>query len=211
VSTRQTLSAHRREVTGKAVAHLRREGLLPAVVYGHDHPSESIQVDAKEFEHIRRSAGRHALIDLKIGTGRPRPVLIQTVQEHPVRRVPLHIDFHAVRMTEEMTADIPLLSTGQSVMVERYDGTLLQTLDHLRVHALPADLPQEVRFDISRLDSFEAVLHVRDLPLPPRVTVLNDMDEPVAHVQQPRVEVVAPVAGAEAGILPAAGEGAAAT
>jgi large subunit ribosomal protein L25 len=196
VSTRPTLSAHRREVSGKAVAHLRREGLLPAVVFGHGHPSESIQIDAKEFEHLRRSAGRHALIDLRIDAGRPRPVFIQTVQEHPVRRVPIHADFHLVKMTEEMSADIPIVSTGLSVMVDRHDGTLLQQLDHVKVRALPADLPQEIAYDASLLDSFDAVIHVRDLPIPPRVTLLTDGDEAVAHVLAPRVEIVAaPAAG----------------
>ena len=187
--TRPTLTAHRRDLTGKAVIRLRKQGILPAVLYGHGQESEAIQIDAKAFEALRKSAGRHALIDLKVEGGRAQPAMIHGVQEHPVRRVPLHVDFLAVRMTEEIAMDVPLEPTGESVAVEKHGGTLLQTLDHLRLRALPGDMPQSVHFDVGALDSFEAAIHVRDLQLPPRVTLLTDPGEAVAHVQPSRAEI----------------------
>jgi large subunit ribosomal protein L25 len=206
VSTRPALSASKRELRGKSVARLRREGILPAVVFGHGHPSEAIQVDAREFETLRRTAGRHALIDLKVGPGRPRPVMIQSIQEHPVRRVPLHVDFHLVKMTEELTVDVPLIPVGESPAVEKLDGVLLHALDQVKVRALPADLPQTIEYDVSVLATFDDVIHARDLVLPPRVALVTDPDELVAHVGRPRIEHVAEAApGAEAG--PAAAEG----
>jgi large subunit ribosomal protein L25 len=192
--SRPTLAAHRRDVTGKHTSRLRTEGILPAVVFGHNHASESVQVDAKEFSALQKVAGRHALVDLKVDGGRVRPVMIHGVQEHPIRRVPIHVDFYLVKMTEEMTVDVPLVPTGGSVLVEKHDGTLLQSIDHVRVRALPADLPPEIHYDISHLETWDAVVHVRDLVLPPKITVLNDLAEPVAHVAQPRVEE-APAAG----------------
>lgn len=187
--TRPALTAQPRELTGKAVARLRREGKLPAVLYGHGQPSQSIQVDAKEFETLSRTAGRHALIDLKVEGSRTHPAVIHGVQEHPVKRVPLHVDFYLVKMTEEMVMEVPLEPVGTSIAVEKQGGTLLQTVEHVRLRALPADMPQTLEFDISALDSFDAVIHVRDLQLPPRVTLLSDPDEPVAHVQPSRAEI----------------------
>ncbi len=187
--TRPTLTVQPREITGKDVARLRKQGILPAVLFGHGQQSEPIQVDAKAFETLTKSAGRHALIDLKIGGGRTRQAIVQGVQEHPVRRTPLHIDFHLVKMTEEMSMDVPLLPVGTSVAVEKHNGTLLQTLDHVRLRGLPSDMPQTIEFDISVLDSFDAVIHVRDLHLPAKVTLHSDPDETVAHVQPSRAEV----------------------
>jgi large subunit ribosomal protein L25 len=201
VTTRPVLVAHRREISGKAVARLRHQGILPAVVYGHGHPSESIQLDAKDFDALRRGHGRNALIDLKIDAHGARPVLVHGVQEHPVRRVPIHVDFYLVTMTEELTVDVPLVPVGESLAVEKHGGTLLQPIDHVRVRALPGDLPQSIEYDISVLDSFDIHLHVRDLVIPPKVTLLTDPDEPLAHVQPSRAEVAVE---AEAAVAPSA-------
>ena len=189
MTTRPALTAHRRDVTGKDVARLRRQGILPAVLYGHGQASEAIQVDAKAFDTLARAAGRHALIDLKVDGGHARPAMIHGVQEHPVRRTPIHVDFYLVKMTEEITMDVPLEATGESVAVEKHGGTLLQTLDHVRVRALPGDMPRAIAFDVSVLDSFEASIRVRDLVVPAQVAVLTDADEAVAHVQPSRAEI----------------------
>ncbi len=200
---RPELTAQRRQVTGKEVARLRRQGIVPAVVYGHGQPSEALQVDARAFEQLRRRVGRNALVDLHVDNGRPSPVLVHAVQEHPVNRHVLHVDFLLVRMTEEMTVDVPIALTGTSDAVEKQGGTLLHLIDHVRVRALPADLPDALELDVTPLRSFEEVLHVRDLLVPPRVTLLTDPEEPIARVQPPRVEeeelvAAAGVEGAEA-------------
>jgi len=187
--TRPVLAAQRREITGKDVARLRRQGILPAVLYGHGEASEAIQVDAKAFEAMSRAAGRHALIDLKVDGERTHQAVVHGVQEHPVRRTPLHVDFYLVRMTEEMTMDVTLAPVGVSLAVEKHSGTLLQTLEHVRLRGLPGAMPQVIEYDVSVLDSFEAVIRVRDLPIPAKVTLLTDLDETVAHVQPSRAEV----------------------
>jgi large subunit ribosomal protein L25 len=210
VSTRPALSATKRDLHGKNVARLRREGILPAVVFGHGHATESIHVDAREFETLRRTAGRHALVDLKVGSGRARPVMVQSVQEDPIRRVPLHIDFHLVKMTEEMTVDVELVATGESHALQRLDGVLLHALENIRLRALPAEIPQSIEYDISVLYGFDDVIHVRDLALPPHVTLVTDPDELVAHVGRPRVEHVPEAAPAAPEAAPAPAEDAAA-
>src|SRR4051794_38254843 len=97
MSDRPRLAAASRSVTGKAVAHLRRQGQLPAVVYGHGTASEPVSLDAHEFDLLRRHAGASTLVDLAVDKGKPRPVLLHGVQVHPVTRRPLHVDLFAVR------------------------------------------------------------------------------------------------------------------
>ena len=210
---RPSLAAERRTETGKIVKRLRAAGRLPAVVYGHGVPSESLTIDAHTFDALRRHIGQNALVDLKVdGARATTPVLVHTVQVHPVSRRPIHVDLLAVRMTQEMIVDVPLVPTGTAPAVEVQGGTLLHFLDSVKVRALPDHLPQSIEYDISSLVDFEGTVHVRDLPIPGDVTLLNDVDEPVARVQAPRVEVEeAPEAEeGEEGEAAEGGEGAAA-
>jgi large subunit ribosomal protein L25 len=190
---------------------------MPAVVYGHGHASQAIQLEARAFDDLRRHAGRNALVDLKVGGGRAMPVLLHHVQEHPVNRRALHADFLVVKMTEELTVDVPIAMVGESVAVDKEGGTLLHLRDTVQVRALPGDLPSSLELDVTPLDSFDVVLHVSDLQVPDKVTLLTDPTEPLARVQPPRLEVEPTTveeaaegeaeAGAEAGEEGAAAEG----
>jgi large subunit ribosomal protein L25 len=197
--SRPKLSAQPRAAHGKAVRQLRRDGLLPGVVYGKKHESMAIQLDAHEFELLRRRSGRNVLVDLALDGGRPQPVLLHAIQEHPVSRRPLHVDLLAVDMTEERTVDVPVVTSGTSAAVERMGGILLHLRDTVQVRALPDDLPTNLTLDITPLENFEVVLHASALELPAEVTLVTDPEEPVARVQPPRVEeVVEPEVEAEA-------------
>jgi large subunit ribosomal protein L25 len=209
--TRPRLAAQPRHASGKAVKRLRRSGLLPAVVYGRGRESQLIQLDAHEFDLLRRQTGRHALLDLTLDGGRPQPVLVQAIQEHPVTRHALHVDLLLVNLREERTVDVPVAMIGESEAVERMGGVLLHLRDSVQVRALPDDIPPAVELEISPLDSFDVVLHASDLRLPGGVTLVTDPAEPLARVQPPRVEEEVPVAAeeeAEAEAEEAAEEGA---
>jgi large subunit ribosomal protein L25 len=188
-TARPTLSAQHREITGKAVARLRKAGQLPAVVYGHGVDSSNVTIDGHEFDVLRKHIGQNALVDLSVDGQAAQPVLIHDVQIHPVNRRPLHADLFLVRMTEELTVDVPLVSTGTSHAIEQLGGTLLHPTETLRVKALPDHLPQSIEYDIESLVDFDAAIHVRDLVIPSDVTLLTDPDEIVAKVQAPRIEV----------------------
>ena len=188
-TARPTLTAEHREVTGKAVNRLRKEGRLPAVVFGHGLESASVSLDTHDFEQLRRRAGQNALIDLSVDGSKTTPVLIQHVQIHPVNRRPLHVDLFAVRMTEELTVDVPLIPTGQSTAVTDLGGTLLHPTEQLRVKALPDHLPQSISYSIESLTDFDSVVKVSDLEIPDDVTLLSDPDDVIATVQRPRIEV----------------------
>jgi large subunit ribosomal protein L25 len=192
-TARATLAAEHRELTGKKVARLRRAGRLPAVVYGHGIDSASISIDSHEFEQLRRHTGPNALVDLSIDGKKPNPVLVSAVQVHPVHRRTLHVDLFLVRMTEELTVDVPLVATGESPAVANLGGTLLHPIESVKIRALPDHLPQSIEYSVETMTDFETTMNVRDLVIPSDVTLLTDGDEIIAKVQPPRVEEVVEV------------------
>lgn len=214
-TARATLAAEHRAVTGKKVAALRHAGRLPAVVYGHGIDSDSISLDAHDFEQLRRHTGPNALVDLSVDGKKPRPVLVHSIQVHPVNRRTLHVDLFLVRMTEELTVDVPLVAIGEAPAVTLNGGTLLHPIESVRVRALPDHLPQSIEYSVASLADFETTIHVRDLIVPSDVSLLTDGDEIVAKVQPPRVEeepivvaVAEAVEGEAAGEAEGAGEAA---
>lgn len=207
---RPTLAALPRTEMGKATAHLRKAGRIPAVVFGHGE-STSVSVDAHEFELLRRHAGANALIDLHVEGSRTTPVVVNGVQLHRVHRTPLHVDLFRVKMTEDMTVDVVVHSLGESEAVTKEGGTLIHAVDHVRVRARPDHLPKFIEVDITTLTGFDSVIAVRDLPVPAGATILNDPDEVIFRVLAPRVVEVEPVAAeAETAAAAASTEGEAA-
>ena len=206
-TARATLAAEHRDVLGKKVAGLRRAGRLPAVVYGHGIDSDSVSIDTHEFEQLRRHTGPNALVDLSVDGNKARPVLVHSVQVHPVNRRPLHVDLFLVRMTEELTVEVPLVATGEAPAVTLHGGTLLHPSESVRVRALPDHLPQFIEYSVAGIGDFDTAIHVRDLTVPSDVTLLTDGDEIIAKVQPPRVEEEPVVAEGE-GVEGEAEEGA---
>jgi large subunit ribosomal protein L25 len=189
-TARPALAAARRAITGKKVAGIRREGRLPAVVFGRGLASDAVSVDTHEFELLRRHAGPNTLIDLTIEGEKPAPVLVHGVQLHRVTQRPLHVDLYVVRMTEELTVEVPLVAEGESEAVNTHGGTLLHVTEHVRVRALPDHLPQSIRYSVASLATFDDLIHVSDLEIPADATLLTDPGEIVAKVLPPRVEEV---------------------
>jgi large subunit ribosomal protein L25 len=205
MADRPALAAERRTVTGKGVARLRKEGHLPGVVYGHGTDSEPLTFDAHEFELLRRHAGASTLVDLRVGGGKARPVLISGVQVHPVNRRPLHVDLFAVRMTEELTVEVQLVGTGIAPAVEN-GGTLVHPTSSVRIRALPANLPDQLTYDLSSLVDYDTTITAADLVAPDGVTIQADPAEVIARVLAPRVEEAVVAAPGEGGEAPAEGE-----
>ena len=189
MSTRPSLAAEPRTVIGKKVNSLRREGILPAVIFGGGKPSEPIQISALDWEILRRKqVTRNTLLDITVGSAKAKPVLVQSISEDPRSRKPTHVDFQVVRMTEEMTVDVPLVMVGSSTAVEKEGGTLIHLKETIHLRALPGDLPTSIEVDVSGLVDFETTLHVSDLTVPKGVHILTDASEPIARVMAPRTE-----------------------
>jgi large subunit ribosomal protein L25 len=207
--TTTVLTATSRTETGRAVAHLRKAGKIPAVVFGHGLASLSVTLDAHEFDHLRRTIHSNSIISLEIDGKDTRRVMVHGIHIDPRSRHLLHVDLFALKSGEEVTVEIPLHTTGEAYAATKLGGTLLHTFDRVRVRALPEKLPESLEVSIESLVDFDAAVHLRDVALPEGVTLLNDPDEVVAKViPQRAVEepVVAEVAPVVAEVAPEAAE-----
>jgi large subunit ribosomal protein L25 len=182
------ISVVARDVTGKGTKRLRASGIVPGVVFGKTAGSVAVQLEAKALEALYREAGRTSIVKVSVDGGSPTSVVIKSVQRHPLTGRALHVDFFAPDLTHEMMVDVPLVFVGKPPAIEETGGSLFTSLDHLKVKALPADLPHEITVDVSSLVDLEAAIHVSDLPVAENVTVLNEPEEMVARVMPPRVE-----------------------
>ncbi len=196
--TRLQLSARSRQSLLKSYTKkLRREGKIPATVYGKDFESKPIEIEAEELEQILKSpGGRLALIDLKIDgkSSKAHPVLIQEIQRNPITKKIIHVDFHRVSLNEPVHASVPLVLVGEAPG-QKQGGILEQFTRELEVKALPEHIPPHIDVDVSKLALGESI-HVGDLTLQADIEVLGPPpDIVVATVRMPavRVEEVAPV------------------
>jgi len=185
------LTLDAREAQGKANKRLRRDGIVPGVVYGKGEGSTNVQVDAKTFETLYRAAGRTSVVKFRLpGASRATSGFIKSVQRHPLTRQALHVDYYLVNLNVEMEVEVPLVFTGEAPAVEETGGTLLHNLSSVRVKALPNDIPHEITVDVSTLTSLDVAIHVADLNLNrDLVHVQTDGETLVATVVPPRVEV----------------------
>lgn len=180
---------------GKKVKNLRKEGFLPAVLYGKDISAESIAIPKREFQKVYRSVGENTLINLVIEGDKPsspetRKVLISDPQIDPVTDEPIHVDFHQVKLTEKVQADVPLefVNEEEAPAIRELEGTLVKEKDTIEVECLPSDIPRAIEVDISSLKTFDDIIHISDLKVPYNVKVLNDPEEVVTLVMPPRSE-----------------------
>ncbi|HEY8740330.1 MAG TPA: 50S ribosomal protein L25 [Candidatus Dormibacteraeota bacterium] len=178
---------------------LRRQGFIPGVIYGHRVEPVSVSVPRREFERAFHRSGRTQLMDLQIdGEGKPRKVLIREVQYNPRGGSTLHVDFYQVNLKEKIAADVPIVLVGESPAVQRRDGEMAQNLHSLRVSCLPADIPEHIEVDVSRLENVDDSIRISELTVPEEVEVLSDPDDVVVKVAAPRVVEELPVAEGEA-------------
>lgn len=184
-----------RTVLGKQVNALRREGLIPAEMYGHGIQNVHLSVAAKDFSKIYAVAGENTVITLVVGT-KKFPVIIHHVDRHYISGDPIHVDFHQIRMDEKITARVPIEFIGESAAVREKGAVINKSMTEIEVEALPADLPHQLTIDLSGLDDLDKTLYVRDIKLPKGVMSLVDEDTAVATATEPRVEEepTAPVA-----------------
>jgi len=202
------LSAHAREITGKKSRTLRKDGALPAVLYGHQSNSTPIALDFREFQSVYGRAGHTHLVDLALDGGRAVKVLVREVQTHPRRQGPVHVDLYRVNLRDKLHADVPISITGESPAVKRGDGDLLIALHSVRVECLPADIPESIEVDVSHLEELDSAIRLSELAIPEGVTLLSDPEELVVKVAAKKVAME--VAAEEAAEAEAAAEEAAA-
>jgi large subunit ribosomal protein L25 len=181
-----TLTAEVRTAGGKGDSgRVRREGKVPAVVYGLSDPSVAVTVPSRDLSHILSSeSGANTLIALNID-GSSQLALARQIQRHPVKGTVMHVDFVRVRADQTVQGEVPVRLVGDAEGVGR-GGVLEQLLHSVSVEALPRDVPNSLEIDISALEIGSAV-HVSDLPVTSGVVILNEADAVVAQISAPRV------------------------
>lgn len=187
------LKVEKRKVTGRKVKLLRREGILPANIYGKKVKSQAVQLDLKSFLPVYQEVGETGVVSLQLkGETKIRPVLIHNIQIDPVTDRPLHADFYQVSLKEKVTTEIPIELVGESPAVKEKVGILIQPLSEVEVEALPTELPDKFEIDIGKLKEIDDAFAVSDLKIPKGVKVLTGAKQILAKIEPPTKEEVAP-------------------
>jgi len=218
------LKAQKRTVLGRKVKALRRQGQIPAHVFGHKVKTEHVQVVESEFMKVFEKAGETGIIDLAVDNQK-KPVLIKNVQLHPATDKPLHIDFYQVNLSEKVKVHVPLEIIGEAPAAHKKIGLLLTPVSELEIEALPADLPEKIEVNVTGLDEVGKEVKVKDLKVDRSKIEIHADDELViaqigelvtkemeaveAEIEAEQAEVKEEVAAAEgAEAAPAEGEAA---
>jgi len=194
------LALTKRDILGKRVRFLRRQGITPAHLFGHGIESMALQGDTAKIEKLLAQVGKAKLINLKLDKEKKtRLVLLREFQRGPIRGELLHIDFYQVKSKEKITVEVPIVLLGEAPALDTTGNTLMQELDTLTVECLPAKIPAEIGLDTSSLTEPEQMIRVKDIKLGRGITILNDPELAVVKISSRRVErveeaVEAPVA-----------------
>jgi large subunit ribosomal protein L25 len=193
-----------REVMGKATKRLRKVGIIPANIFGHQEASQPVQIDAIAFDQLVRAHHATGIIALRQpGNGATQTALIRHVQHDPRSGKIIHIDFFRVSLTERITSKVPLHFVGEAPAVKLEGGVLLHLMDALDVECEAGDLVEYVEVDVTPLTEIDAILHAGDVKLPTSYTLLTDPKEGIAKVAATRAEIAEEAAEAPAPATPA--------
>jgi large subunit ribosomal protein L25 len=167
------LEAQERTVIGKKVKALRREGLLPAIVYGSGIDPIAITLNTKDVLQTLRVIGANTLVTIKIGK-KEHLVLVRDIQREVIKRDLLHMDFQAVSLDESITSSVPIVVVGEAPAVKEFEALLITSMDALQVEAKAKDLPDTIRVDVTGMLSIGDNIQVKDLVISGDVTILDD-------------------------------------
>ena len=180
-----TLKATARDMVGKKTRFLRREGITPTHLFGHNLKSLELQCNTDELKHVIAQVGTTALFNLGIdGEKRPRKVLIREIQNDPMGRQILHVDFYQIKRTEKLKVEVPLVLSGEAPAMKVKGRSLQDSLTSLSVECLPDKLPHEIEVDLSTLTELGQAIHVKDLRLSTDITVTNDPEQLIVKVTE---------------------------
>jgi large subunit ribosomal protein L25 len=206
---REELKVEKRTVLGKKVKKLRRDGIIPANVYGKAMKSASVQLTLKDFQAVYKEVGETGLVDLNGVEKEALPVLIHNVQMDPRTHTPVHADFFKVNLKEKITARVPVVAVGEPKAVLDKAGLLEQPVMELEVEALPTDLPEKIEVKVDALAAVDEQILVSDIKVDAGVTVLTEPSQVVFKIGElVTKEMEAQAAADEAAAAAAAAEAA---
>jgi large subunit ribosomal protein L25 len=185
------LTVTNREILGKKVKHLRRQGITPLHLFGHGIKSLALQCETGELERVLGQAGHTGLVNLKVDhEKKPRSVVIREFDRDWRKGQLLHVDFYQVRMGEKIKLDVPVALIGEAPALESRDHMLEHELETLNVECLPAKIPASIEVDISSLSEPDQTIRVKDFPVDEDITILNDPDLVVVKISYRHVEKI---------------------
>ncbi len=182
------LKASPRSVTGKQVRRLRREGLLPAVLYGHKFEPMAISLNAHDTALALSGLSQSALVTIELD-GKEYPALVRERQKNYIRNEFIHIDFQVVSRTEKLRTNVSIELHGVSPAVKDFNGVVVSGVTQVEVECLPQDLPERIVLDITKLVNIGDGIYVRDLVLPEGVTIHQPPEEMIVMISAPEQEV----------------------
>lgn len=182
MSDRIVIEAEPREITGKQVNQLRREGQIPGVIYGKKTQQQSVQMEQKALRRALRTAGTTHLVDVKVGD-QLRTVLVREIQQHPTRGDIVHVDFMEVDMKVKLRAAAELVTVGTATPEAEGLGVVTQLLREVEIECLPEALVAEIEVDLSAIRTADDIIHVSDLVAPPGVEIMTDPELLVARFE----------------------------
>ncbi|MPW25658.1 50S ribosomal protein L25 [Alkalibaculum sp. M08DMB] len=186
----ETIKIERRTKTNSnANARLRKGGYLPASVYGKGMETESVSIKMEEFRKILNKLGRNAVLSLEIPSEEPITVMIKEIQNAPLGREFLHVDFQKISLTEEVVADVGIKVIGIEVL-DANKLILVRQIDVISVKAYPQDIPESIEIDVSKMEVGDT-LYIRDIKLPSGVVIEDDPEHGIVSVSEPRVREAA--------------------
>ena len=208
------LACKTREVLGKKVAALRRQGITPVHLFGHGVDSQTLECDSVQLHQVLAKSGSTRLIDLKIDKVKhPKKVLVREVQRNAIRGDLLHVDFYQVRMEEKVRLEIPIVLVGEAPALKQKGNVLAHELTSLNIECLPDAIPNKIEVDLSILAKEGDAIHVSDIKVASGITIIDHPEQLVARVSVPRVkeEVKTEAPAEEAAATAEAAEGGKAT
>ncbi|MCH2311656.1 MAG: 50S ribosomal protein L25 [SAR202 cluster bacterium] len=179
-----------RSISGKKVANLRREGIMPVHLYGGDSGPLSLQGDSAEINKLLPRVGLNIPVSVVVeGGGAGEICFVREVQRHPLTQDILHVDFLRVDVKSKITASVPIEVIGDSPAVRLLGGTLIQNMQSINVEALPLNVPEKITVDITSIEDFETAIHISDISVEGDISITNPSDALVARVAPPRIEL----------------------
>lgn len=181
------LTLVRRERFGKKNRALRREGVIPANIYGHNLQSVAVQVPGDDLRHLLRRSGRNEIIYVQID-GEERPTFVRDIQRNPVTDQILHVDFMQISLQEKVRLEVSIHFTGIAPAVDTHGGILTHSMNQIQVEALPTSIPSSIEIDVSFLTEIGQSIHVRDIVPPANVVIISEPESVVVRVDLPAAE-----------------------
>jgi len=191
MSNQLVLEAQKRTVKGKKVGALRRQGILPGIIYGRIGKEQiepvAIQFDLRETSKVINKLTGSSLITLDV-EGEKYPVILRELQKDIIYGTLRHVDFMAVSLSEKLQTAVSIELIGQAPAEINMAAVVVTGISELEIECLPQDLPERIEVDATVLVDIDSVIYVRDLELPENIEVLTDPDELIAGVTYVTIE-----------------------